>query len=434
MCADDRWDDAGCTVALTLRYAARSDVGLIRASNQDAVYAGPHLLAVADGMGGHAAGDVASAVAIASLAPLDEDEPPADMLGALDQAIRRANEHLRLMTEADSELEGMGTTLTALLWNGNRVALAHIGDSRAYLLRDGELTQITEDHTLVQRLIDEGQIDESEAATHPQRSVILRVLTGRPDDVADLSIREVRAGDRFLLCSDGLSGVVSKETLRETLKIPDPDEAADALIQLALRAGAPDNVTCIVCDVVDDTDQSIPSEPIIGGSVAGQTTSTNTVSDSAAARAAALRPRRQSFVKRVVVDDQPGRRWRGPVLAVALIIAVAAALFGGTWWYAQHQYYVGTADGVVVVYRGIKGDVLGLDFSSVIERTTIPVAQLPAYQRERVMDTISVPNRAAAERIVEQLRASLPSPPGAPQSAAPSPTPPATATPAAGSP
>ncbi|MBX6371375.1 MAG: serine/threonine-protein phosphatase [Acidothermus sp.] len=391
-------------MVLTLRYAARSEVGLLRPTNQDAVYAGPRLLAVADGMGGHAAGDVASAVTIASLAPLDDDEPPSDMLGALDQAIRRANEQIRLMTEADSELEGMGTTLTALLWNGSRVALAHIGDSRAYLLRDGELTQITEDHTLVQRLIDEGQIDEADAATHPQRSVILRVLTGRPDDVADLSLREVRAGDRFLLCSDGLSGVVSKETIRETLAIPDPQAAVDALVELALRAGAPDNVTCIVCDVVDDAQARPSSDPVIGGSVAGESVVGAETPNSAAARAAALQPRRAA--PSTVVDEEPRRpRWRGPVLVALLVLAVAAALFGGTWWYAQHQYYVGTDRGVVVVYQGIKGDVLGFEFSRIVERTDIDVAELPAYQQERLADTIGAPSREAAERIVDQLRA-----------------------------
>ena len=188
-------------MTLALRYAARSDVGLIRTNNEDAVYAGPRLLAVADGMGGHAAGDVASAVTIATLAPLDDDEPPADLLGTLAQAIRQANDQLRLMMEADEELDGMGTTLTALLLGGNRLGLAHIGDSRAYLLRDDELTQITDDHTLVQRYVDAGQLDEADVPLHPQRSVILRVLNGRPDDEADLSIREARAGDRYLLCS-----------------------------------------------------------------------------------------------------------------------------------------------------------------------------------------------------------------------------------------
>lgn len=395
-------------MSLVLRYAARSDVGLIRTNNEDAVYAGPRLLAVADGMGGHAAGDVASAVTIATLAPLDDDEPPADLLGALAQAIRQANEQLRLMMDADEELDGMGTTLTALLWGGTRLGLAHIGDSRAYLLRDGELTQITADHTLVQRYVDEGQLDEADIPTHPQRSVILRVLNGRPDDEADLSIREVREGDRYLLCSDGLSGVVSKDTLLETLKIPDPDEAVDALVALALRGGAPDNVTCIVCDVVE-ADRAPVVEPVVGGSVANGEDGRLAEPNTAAGRAAALRGHHRSTTRRQSVDDSPRRRWhgvRGPLLVLALLIVVAGALFGGTWWYSQHQYYVGTDGQYVVVYRGIKGSIVGINFSSAIEHPMIPVSSLPTFKRDAVVEGVSARSRSAAERIVDQLRQS----------------------------
>ena len=398
-------------MTLTLRYAARSDVGLIRGNNEDAVYAGPRLLAVADGMGGHAAGDVASAVTIATLATLDDDEPPADLLGALDHAIRQANEQLRLMVDADSELEGMGTTLTALLWSGSRLGLAHIGDSRAYLLRDGELTQITHDQTLVQRLVDEGQLDEADVPTHPQRSVLLRVLNGSPDAEADLSIREVRVGDRYLLCSDGLSGVVSNDTLRETLLIPDPDDAVDTLVDLALRGGGPDNVTCVVCDVID-SGQAGSAIPVVGGSVADEDVDRGQP-DTAAGRAAALRGHRRTPKKRPSDDEPQRRRWHGPVLVVALLIVVAGALFGGTWWYSQHQYYVGSDGHYVVVYKGIKGKVLGLSFSSPLENTGITVSSLPAFEREKVADTVSATSRSAADRIVAQLRQSTTqSPPG----------------------
>ena len=394
-------------MTLVLRYAARSDVGLLRTNNEDAVYAGPRLLAVADGMGGHAAGDVASAVTIATLAPLDDDEPPTDLLGALAQAIRQANDQLRQMMDADEELDGMGTTLTALLWGGgNRLGLAHIGDSRAYLMRDGELAQITDDHTLVQRYVDAGQLDEADVATHPQRSVILRVLNGRPDDEADLSIRDVREGDRYLLCSDGLSGVVSKDTIRETLKLADPQQAVDALVDLALRGGAPDNVTCIVCDIVDAA-HATPIEPIIGGSVADGHDVRVREPDTAAGRAAALSGHRRMPIRRHVDDDAPRRRWRGPLLVLGLLIIVAGALFGGTWWYSQHQYYVGSDGHNVVVYRGIKGSVLGIDFSSPIEDTHIPMASLPAFERERVADAVTAHSRAQAERIVDTLRQAL---------------------------
>ncbi len=284
-------------MSLMLRFAARSDVGLIRTNNEDAVYAGPRLVAVADGMGGHAAGDVASAVTIATLAPLDDDDPPSDLLGVLEQSIRQANDQLRQMMDSDAELDGMGTTLTALLWGGTRLALAHIGDSRAYLLRDGELTQITHDHTLVQHMVDLGQLDEADVPTHPQRSVILRVLNGRPDAEADLSIREARAGDRYLLCSDGLSGVVSKETLRETLTVGDPEQVVDSLVDLALRGGAPDNVTCVVCDVIE-AGTTAAGSPVIGGSIADGDDVRIRQPDTAAGRAAALRIHRRPAAHR----------------------------------------------------------------------------------------------------------------------------------------
>lgn len=417
-------------MTLALRYAARSDVGLIRTNNEDAVYAGPRLLAVADGMGGHAAGDVASAVTIATLAPLDDDEPPADLLGALSQAIRQANDQLRQMMEADDELDGMGTTLTALLLGGNRLGLAHIGDSRAYLLRDGELAQITDDHTLVQRYVDEGQLDEADVPLHPQRSVILRVLNGRPDDEADLSIREARVGDRYLLCSDGLSGVVSKDTICETLKIPDPDQAVDALVNLALRGGAPDNVTCIVCDVVEG-DHVPVAEPIVGGSVTDGDEERNLQPDTAAGRAAALRGHRRAPSRRHSADDDmPRRRIRGPLLVFALLVVVAGALFGGTWWYSQHQYYVSSDGHDVIVYKGIKGSILGINFSSAIENTHIPIDSLPSFERDRIVDGITAHSRSAAERIVDGVRQSTQSPPSTPSST-PTSSPSATASPGA---
>ena len=417
-------------MTLALRYAARSDVGLIRSNNEDAVYAGPRLLAVADGMGGHAAGDVASAVTIATLAPLDDDEPPPDLLGALSQAIRQANDQLRQMMEADDELDGMGTTLTALLLGGNRLGLAHIGDSRAYLLRDGELTQITDDHTLVQRYVDEGQLDEADVPLHPQRSVILRVLNGRPDDEADLSIREARVGDRYLLCSDGLSGVVSKDTICETLKIADPDQAVDALVNLALRGGAPDNVTCIVCDVVE-ADHVPVAEPIVGGSVTDGDDERSGQPNTAAGRAAALRGHRRAPSRRHSADDDmPRRRIRGPLLVLALLVVVAGALFGGTWWYSQHQYYVSSNGQDVVVYKGIKGSILGINFSSAIENTHIPIDSLPSFERDRIVDGITAHSRSAAERIVEGVRQSTQSPPSSPSST-PTPSPSVTVSPGA---
>ena len=256
-------------MTLALRYAVRSDVGLLREGNEDSAYASSRLLAVADGMGGHAAGEVASAVAIASVAALDGSTAPnGDLLGALKEAVHSASDTLHQMASADPAVEGMGTTLTAMLWAGQGYALCHIGDSRGYMLRDGELYQITHDHSLVQSLVDEGRLSQEEAATHPQRSLILRALDGRGEAEPDLSMRKAMPGDRYLLCSDGLSDVVSAETLHHTLStVPDLDDVTVQLIELAIRGGGPDNITVIVADVVDtDTTALAPTTaPVMAG-------------------------------------------------------------------------------------------------------------------------------------------------------------------------
>ena len=198
-------------MTLVLRYAVRSDVGLLREGNEDSAYAGPRLLAVADGMGGHAAGEVASSLTIASMAKLDSEPPGGDMLAELSSAVAAANARLQEMIVANPAVEGMGTTLTALFWSDGHAAVCHIGDSRGYLLREGELYQITHDHTLVQSLVDEGRISADDVSTHPQRSLLLRALDGRSVAEPDLSVHDGQVGDRYLLCSDGLSGVVSDE-------------------------------------------------------------------------------------------------------------------------------------------------------------------------------------------------------------------------------
>src|ERR1700761_80072 len=257
-------------MTLVLRYAVRSDVGLLREGNEDSAYAGPRLLAVADGMGGHAAGEVASSLTISSMAKLDSEPPGGDMMAELAAAVAAANTRLQEMIIANPAVEGMGTTLTALFWSDGHAAVCHIGDSRGYLLREGELYQITHDHTLVQSLVDEGRISADDVSTHPQRSLLLRALDGRSVAEPDLSVHDGQAGDRYLLCSDGLSGVVSDETLRETLAtIEDPEAVTRQLSAPPLNAGAPANITCIVADVVDTAASRVPPEqPILAGAAA----------------------------------------------------------------------------------------------------------------------------------------------------------------------
>ncbi|GIH89980.1 PP2C family protein-serine/threonine phosphatase [Planobispora siamensis] len=236
---------------LALRYAARSDVGVRREANEDSGYASARLLAIADGMGGHAGGEVASSIAVNAIAALDDNLPSEvdDLKAALKSVAKDVNHMIREMSEQEPALRGMGTTLTAMLWDGDMFALAHVGDSRAYMLRDGALYQITHDHTLVQSLVDDGRITPEQAAEHPRRSMVLRVLEGTGDGELDLTLREAQVGDRYLICSDGLTAVVGPETLFNTLsEIEDPDEAVRWLIDLANRGGGPDNITCVVAD------------------------------------------------------------------------------------------------------------------------------------------------------------------------------------------
>ncbi|MEO3780024.1 protein phosphatase 2C domain-containing protein [Micromonospora sp. B11E3] len=239
-------------MTLKLRSVGASDRGLIRSGNQDALHAGTWLVAVADGMGGMAAGDLASRIAIDAIGPLDLETPEDALVAALQSGIELATARIRQAVEEDPERQGMGTTLTALLFarTGSVLALAHVGDSRAYLHREGVLKQVTRDDTFVQMLVDQGLITPDQAASHPRRAVVTQALQG--DEVSPAYATMVpRAGDRWLLCSDGLSNVVRPDTLAEVLAgCPDRGDCARKLIDLALRAGGPDNVTVVIGDVV----------------------------------------------------------------------------------------------------------------------------------------------------------------------------------------
>jgi len=345
-------------VTLVLRYAARSDRGLVRANNEDSVYAGARLLALADGMGGHAAGEVASQLVIAALAHLDDDEPGGDLLSKLDAAVRSGNSAIAAQVEMEPDLEGMGTTLTAILFAGNRLGLVHIGDSRGYLLRDGELSQITKDDTFVQTLVDEGRITAEEAHSHPQRSLIMRALTGHEVEPT-LTMREARAGDRYLLCSDGLSDPVSDETIAEALQIPDVAESAYRLIELALRGGGPDNVTVVVADVVDY--EYGQTQPILAGAVSGEDENA-TLPNTAAGRASAIRPRKE-VAQRIAAPAEPPKRskwsrWRLPIIVALVTLVLISGLFVGWLLIQQHYYVAEYENGKVTVMRGLAQDAL----------------------------------------------------------------------------
>ncbi|HET6860970.1 MAG TPA: PP2C family serine/threonine-protein phosphatase [Streptomyces sp.] len=432
-------------MSLSLRFAAGSHKGMIREGNEDSGYAGPRLLAIADGMGGQAAGEVASSEVISTLVQLDDDVPGSDILTSLGTAVQRANDQLRVMVEEDPQLEGMGTTLTALLWTGQRLGLVHVGDSRAYLLRDGVLTQITQDHTWVQRLVDEGRITEEEATTHPQRSLLMRALGSGDHVEPDLSIREVRAGDRYLICSDGLSGVVSHQTMEETLSdYQGPQETIQALIQFALRGGGPDNITCIVADVLDvDGNDTLAGQlndtPVIVGAVAENQLALNAADDAAAmqtpaGRAAGLgrsgghQPAPGGFgppgsgegdgygaapdggfgaySDEDFVKPRTGRKWLKRSLYIVLALAVVGGgLYGGYRW-TQTQYYVGANEEHVALYRGISQDLAWVSLSKVEkDHPEIELKYLPPYQRKQVEATITEGSLPDAREKVAELGA-----------------------------
>ncbi|WP_333744522.1 Stp1/IreP family PP2C-type Ser/Thr phosphatase [Streptomyces ardesiacus] len=424
-------------MSLSLRFAAGSHKGMIREGNEDSGYAGPRLLAIADGMGGQAAGEVASSEVISTIVALDDDVPGSDVLTSLGAAVQRANDQLRQMVEEDPALEGMGTTLTALLWTGQRLGMVHVGDSRAYLLRDGVLTQITQDHTWVQRLVDEGRITEEEAGTHPQRSLLMRALGSGDHVEPDLSIREVRAGDRYLICSDGLSGVVSHQTMEDTLaSYQGPQETVQELIQLALRGGGPDNITVIVADVLDlDTGDTLAAQlsdtPVVVGAVAENQAQMgdNGIMQTPAGRAAGLgRPRggggefgppgsgdTTGFVSTGGFDDygygpddfvkpRKNRKWLKRSLYTVLALAVIGGGTYGGWRWTQTQYYVGTNDDHLALYRGISQDLAWVSLSKVQkDHPEIELKYLPPYQQKLVEATIPESDLNDARAKIEEL-------------------------------
>jgi protein phosphatase len=429
-------------MSLSLHFAAGSHKGMIREGNEDSGYAGPRLLAIADGMGGQAAGEVASSEVISTLVQLDDDVPGSDILTSLGTAVQRANDQLRMMVEEDPQLEGMGTTLTALLWTGQRLGLVHVGDSRAYLLRDGVLTQITQDHTWVQRLVDEGRITEEEATTHPQRSLLMRALGSGDHVEPDLSIREVRAGDRYLICSDGLSGVVSHQTMEETLAgYAGPQETVQALIQLALRGGGPDNITCIVADVLDvESNDTLAGQlndtPVVVGAVAENQhlnglendPSMQTPAGRAAGLGRAVPPQTPggfgppgsgdstgyggvppegsfgAYTDEDFIKPRTGRKWlKRSFYTVLALAVVGGGLYTGYRW-TQTQYYVGSSEQHIALYRGISQDLAWVSLSKVEkDHPEVELKYLPPYQRKQVEATIAEGSLGSARTKIQEL-------------------------------
>ena len=420
-----------------LRFAAFSDVGLIRSTNQDSGYASPNLLVLADGMGGAAAGDIASSVTVGHLATIDDDVYGADdLLPLLRRTIEESHEDLQSRSEEDPELRGLGTTCIAILRSGNKLAMVHIGDSRAYLLRSEKLVQVTHDHTLVQFLVDHGQLTPEEAENHPKRNVIMRALGDMAGDVElDESIREAVPGDRWLLCSDGLFGVVAHDTIEHALNTyKDLGECGEYLIELALAAGAPDNVTVVLADVIDDSeagDRPQSQQPIVVGSAAVNNHQPSRGGRSAAGQAAALSPASPDSTSDSAVDDGADEH-RSRVLPrlvalFAVLLLVAGGLFGGYRW-TQSQYYVFPSGGYVAIYQGIPQKIGPLSLSHLAEKSQIAVADLRPVTQERLEIPITRTSLEEARSYVESLRVTDLAPRPTP-TPTPTPTPSSTASP-----
>jgi len=406
------------TEPVEFRYAVRSDVGLVRSSNQDSAYAGPNLLVLADGMGGPAGGDIASSIALAHLAPLDGESHPAEaMLPLLRRAMMDAHDELRERSAHDADLKGLGTTCIALMRSGTKLAMIHIGDSRAYLLRGGSLTQVTTDHSFVQYLVDTGQITPEEAEHHPQRHVVLRVLGDSSDDVApDETMRSAVVGDRWLLCSDGLSGVVSPETIQSVLtEVDDPGACAEELIRLALLAGGPDNITCVLADIVDagSFGQTVPE---IVGAAAVDRSAPSRGGGGAAARAATLTAGSHSGgggdvggAGRGDEDDEdeddataPRSHWWVPLVTLlALVVAAGAGWLGYAW--TQTQYYALGDNGSVVIFQGIPQTLGSWSLSHPVEVTDVRLSTLSDVDRQRLREPVVRSSREDIDAYIDQL-------------------------------
>lgn len=393
-------------MAVEFSFAIRSDVGLIRKNNQDSGYAGSRLLVVADGMGGAAGGDVASSVVVAHLAPLDDAPGPSDqLLTNLSDALQDAHDELIERTEENQQLRGLGTTCTAILRSEHKLAMVHIGDSRAYLLRDGSLVQVTSDQSLVQYLIDTGQITPKQAETHPKRNVVMNVLGDTPGPVmSDATVREAIEGDRWLLCSDGLSGVVSDQTISETLStISDLDECADELVTYALRAGGPDNITVVLADVVQVGSRP-PQVPEIAGAAAVTRDAPTRGTDGAAGRAAAL-VNQADEEQRDEQADQPRRgrrRWAWVVAFLILLGAIATATVEVNRWISG-QYYVQASDQKIVIYQGIPQSFGSWEISRPIEVSPIDLGSLPVVDQQRLQDPVVRSSREEIDAYLSEL-------------------------------
>ena len=352
---------------------ARTDVGRVREGNEDSYLVEPPLFAIADGMGGHIAGEVASDLAVKAISN-GADKVSLEEPRTLAQLLNRANAAVYSKAQSDAALRGMGTTCTVLLTGEGRAHIAHVGDSRAYRLRDGEIEQLTDDHTLVGRMVREGQISVEEAQHHPQRNVITNALGLDSSIAVDLREIEAREGDRLLLCSDGLSSMVSDEDIASAANAEqDPQRTAEALVELALEAGGEDNITVLVIDL--NSEGSPPPSP----------------RSDTAPTPAAVTP----------TSGRGSRRWLGALL---LLVILLAAAYGAGRWALSNSYYVGVDDSdQVTIYRGVPERIAGLTLGEAVEPSSLSLDDLPQSRRASLRAGMKVDSLAEAQKTIANL-------------------------------
>lgn len=407
---------------------AASDIGKHRSSNQDSGYAGYQLYFVADGMGGHAGGDIASAIASQRIALTDARYDSIDeAIETIKSGVLEANSMLSATVGEHPELEGMGTTFSGILVQGNQVLTAHIGDSRIYLVRDGEVRQVSTDHTFVQRLVEMGRITPQEALVHPRRSVLMRVLgdvVGEPE--IDVALFDAIAGDRWMICSDGLSGVVPEDLIARILTSRiSPSEAADLLVGEALEFGAPDNVTVVIADVVRasvETDFE-PSARFVGSGA-----NEVVIAESRGNKILQLlnplsllellkspedpteyQPESEEALAKILAETKRKIRWRGfrSIFGWFLIALSAVGVGYLAYSYTQTRFYVAEFEGQVTIFQGIKEELGPLKFSQPYQVSEISISELSPFQQELISRSISANSLEDAERILSQLEESL---------------------------
>ena len=342
----------------TTTFGSRTDIGCLRDHNEDSLVVTPPLFAVADGMGGHAAGEVASEIAVNVLAERAPAHPDSEALG---RAVEEANRAVIRAAHEGRGREGMGTTMTAAMLEGERLIIAQVGDSRAYLLHQGKLQQLTRDHSLMADMIEAGQLTPEEARSHPNRSVITRALGSDPHTQPDLYEINVETGDRLLICSDGLSGMVCDNEIESTLaRVRDPQRCASQLVNEAIANGGHDNVTVIVANVTGFAEV-----------------------------------RRKKMARKTK-------------LSIALVLVLFAAIVGGAAWgtneYLHNAAYLADDNGKVAIYRGVPGDVFGLTYSELVESTDVSVSDLQPGFQERLKEGWRVDSVEAAEALVKEYR------------------------------